>query len=134
MHSGNGTIEVRDIRLQGEDSTDLREELVASLTRPSSFRSIPSILLWDDRGQELFEKIMDCPQYYPFRAELALLSGYSDQMVIATGQSRLIIELGAGYVFHFLFPSAFSHASHPWGSNFYARVLGRGKKKLTNFI
>ncbi|KAJ6133484.1 histidine-specific methyltransferase [Penicillium samsonianum] len=96
MHNRNATMEILDIRRQGEDSMNLREELVASLTRPASFRSIPSILLWDDRGQELFEDIMNCPQYYPFRAELALLSGYSDQMVTATGQSRLIIELGAG--------------------------------------
>lgn len=96
---------------------NLREELVASLTRPASFRSIPSILLWDDRGQELFEDIMNCPKYYPFKAELALLRKYSDLMVTATGQSRLIIELGAGYAFEipltmhfpkeFLFKSGF---------------------------
>jgi hypothetical protein len=95
----SGTLKVLDIRHHGDDTSNLRDELVASLTRPVSFKTVPSILLWDDRGQRLFEDILACSQYYPFRAELALLNKYSDEMVAAVGQNRLVIELGAGYAF-----------------------------------
>ncbi|MCJ1351953.1 MAG: hypothetical protein MMC33_001937 [Icmadophila ericetorum] len=36
-------------------------------------KTLASLLLWDDRGQDLFEEILSCQQYYPFRAEIELL-------------------------------------------------------------
>ena len=104
----SGTLKVFDIRHQGDDTSNLRDELVATLTRPVSFKTVPSILLWDDRGQRLFEDILSCPQYYPFRAELALLNKYSEEMAAAVGQTRLVIELGAGYDFFPLYTSKVS--------------------------
>lgn len=100
VNKGNPSpVNMLDIRQHGENSSNLRDELVSSLTKPRPLKAVPSILLWDDRGLELFDEITTCPDYYPTRAELALLDQHSDDIVTAVGQNRIIIELGAGYDF-----------------------------------
>ena len=47
------------------------------------------------RGSELFDRICELPEYYPTRAERAILDRYADPIVRRTGMAELV-ELGSG--------------------------------------
>ena len=76
---------------------DLRAEIVAGMQRKDKY--LPSLLLWDDRGHEIFEEILSCREYYPFRAELDLLRENGDDIAECIKPNSIIIELGAGSAF-----------------------------------
>ncbi len=67
------------------------------LTEP---KTIPSRYFYDAKGDELFQKIMELPEYYLTRAEFEILSEQSRAIVAATAFSKEtpfeIVELGAG--------------------------------------
>jgi L-histidine N-alpha-methyltransferase len=50
---------------------------------------------YDDAGSELFEQITDLPEYYPTRAERALLEETADELM-GTMRPQQIVELGSG--------------------------------------
>jgi len=68
---------------------DAREGLTASP------KYIPSKWLYDSKGSELFEKITEQPEYYPFRIEGGILEAAADEIAAATRASSLI-EFGSG--------------------------------------
>lgn len=91
-------VNIHDIRRHGSDPADLRAELVAGLTDTNAAKHIPSIMLWDEEGQGLFEAITSSHDYYPYRAELELLERWSENIVQSVESGTVIIELGAGCV------------------------------------
>lgn len=90
-------VKVRDIRRQQCDATDPRSELVAGLVNSETERHIPSLLLWDEKGQKLFADITASHDYYTYRAELALLNQWNEDIFASVESGTVIIELGAGY-------------------------------------
>ena len=71
-----------------------RADVLAGLqTRP---RAIPARWLYDRRGSELFEDITDLPEYYPTRAETAILKRICPQLPGLIGQGRAVVEFGSG--------------------------------------
>jgi L-histidine N-alpha-methyltransferase len=58
-------------------------------------RSIPSKYFYDERGSRLFDEITRLPEYYPTRAERALLVRSASRIVGIT-RPRTLVELGAG--------------------------------------
>jgi L-histidine Nalpha-methyltransferase len=58
-------------------------------------RTLPSKYFYDQRGSELFEEITQLPEYYPTRAERALLVEHARKIISKVDPSALI-ELGAG--------------------------------------
>lgn len=87
---------IHDIRRHGCDSVDLRSELVSGLLGTECEKHLPSLLLWDERGQALFEAIISSSDYYPYRAELDLLKQEKESIVAPVKSETVIIELGAG--------------------------------------
>ncbi|PLB51477.1 hypothetical protein P170DRAFT_422488 [Aspergillus steynii IBT 23096] len=87
---------IHDIRRHGCDPADLRSELVSGLLETNSAKYIPSLLLWDEKGQGHFEAITSSHDYYPYRAELDLLNKESETIVETVESGTVIIELGAG--------------------------------------
>jgi dimethylhistidine N-methyltransferase len=72
----------------------LRAELLDALrARP---RSIPSKLLYDARGSELFERICATPEYYLTRAELEIAQRFAAEMAELCGPGCALIEYGSG--------------------------------------
>lgn len=63
-------------------------------------KTIPSRYFYDAKGDELFQQIMELPEYYLTRAEFEILSEQSEAIVAATHFSKEthfdLIELGAG--------------------------------------
>src|SRR4051812_44182610 len=58
-------------------------------------RTLPPKWLYDNRGSELFDSITRLPEYYPFKAERAILEEHADEIVAASGATTLV-ELGSG--------------------------------------
>lgn len=68
---------------------DVREGLTAEP------RTLPPKWFYDKRGSELFEEITRLDEYYPTRAERAILRAHADEIAAASG-ARTLLELGAG--------------------------------------
>ncbi|MGH3344198.1 MAG: L-histidine N(alpha)-methyltransferase [Carbonactinosporaceae bacterium] len=58
-------------------------------------KSLPPKWFYDARGSALFEEITRLPEYYPTRAERAILERYAPEIAVAAGADTLI-ELGSG--------------------------------------
>jgi L-histidine N-alpha-methyltransferase len=83
-----------DHHLDGSHDLALAEDVLDGLTRP--FKELPPKYFYDARGSELFERICELPEYYPTRAEQAILADNAADIVARTGATELV-ELGAGY-------------------------------------
>jgi L-histidine N-alpha-methyltransferase len=78
-------------------ATDLHDALVEDARRglTASPKDIPPKWFYDDRGSELFDQITRLDEYYPTRAERAILDARADEIAAASGADTLI-ELGSG--------------------------------------
>jgi L-histidine N-alpha-methyltransferase len=75
------------------DERSLADDVLDGLTRP--FKELPPKHFYDAVGAELFDRICELPEYYPTRAERAILELRSDEIAAATGAGELV-ELGSG--------------------------------------
>ncbi len=82
-----------EVALESVDPAAELAELRAALAETP--RRIPTRYFYDRRGSELFERITELPEYYPTRAETALLEARADEIAHATGAEELV-ELGSG--------------------------------------
>jgi L-histidine N-alpha-methyltransferase len=71
----------------------LRADVRRGLTAPD--KSLPPKWFYDKRGSELFEDITRLPEYYPTRAERAILTARAGE-IAAASQARTLVELGSG--------------------------------------
>ncbi len=67
--------------------------MLDGLTRP--FKELPPKHFYDARGAELFDRICELPEYYPTRAERAILQASAAELAALTGAAELV-ELGSG--------------------------------------
>ncbi|MBZ0112797.1 MAG: L-histidine N(alpha)-methyltransferase [Thermoanaerobaculia bacterium] len=82
-----------EVRLgRADHARDLREIATALTETP---RRLPSRFFYDDLGSQLFDEITRLPEYYPTRAEAALLNRVADRIAAETGVGELV-EIGAG--------------------------------------
>ncbi|HEX4433564.1 MAG TPA: L-histidine N(alpha)-methyltransferase [Acidimicrobiales bacterium] len=58
-------------------------------------KSIPPVWFYDERGSQLFEDITQLPEYYPTRAERALLEAHASS-IAELSKADTLVELGAG--------------------------------------
>jgi L-histidine N-alpha-methyltransferase len=70
-----------------------REVRLGLTARP---KELPPKYFYDERGSELFELITELPEYYPTRAERAILAARSAEIVAAAGEPGTLVELGSG--------------------------------------
>lgn len=71
----------------------LRADVLAGLTATPKWLS--PRWFYDARGSELFDEITRLPEYYPTRAERAVLAAHADGMARASG-ADVLVELGSG--------------------------------------
>ncbi|HEX4483695.1 MAG TPA: L-histidine N(alpha)-methyltransferase [Solirubrobacteraceae bacterium] len=79
--------------LDGANERSLADDVLDGLTRP--FKELPPKHFYDARGAELFDLICELPEYYPTRAERAILEQYAGEISALTGAAELV-ELGSG--------------------------------------
>jgi L-histidine Nalpha-methyltransferase len=77
----------------GAAAAALRADALAGLT--ATPRSLPPRWFYDARGSELFDEITRLPEYYPTRAERAVLEAHADEVATASG-ADVLVELGSG--------------------------------------
>jgi L-histidine N-alpha-methyltransferase len=82
-----------DCHLDGAEDRTLAEDVLDGLTRP--FKELPPKHFYDERGAELFDRICELPEYYPTRAERAILEERAEDIAELTGACELV-ELGSG--------------------------------------
>lgn len=73
---------------------EFRRDVIEGLARTP--RAIQARWFYDRRGSELFEQITTLPEYYPTRAEAALLAEYGGELAKAIGPGRAVVEFGSG--------------------------------------
>jgi L-histidine N-alpha-methyltransferase len=73
----------------------LVEDVRRGLLEPAGTKSLPPVWFYDDRGSALFDAITTLPEYYPTRAEAALLQAHAAEMAELV-QAATVVELGAG--------------------------------------
>jgi L-histidine N-alpha-methyltransferase len=76
-----------------KEERSLADDVLDGLTKP--FKELPPKHFYDARGAELFDRICELPEYYPTRAERAILEARADEIAAVTGASELV-ELGSG--------------------------------------
>lgn len=74
--------------------TDLCRAVVSGLA--SDPKTLPSWLLYDDAGSDLFERITELPEYYLTRLEQQILESRAEEILEAAGGERQVVEFGSG--------------------------------------
>ena len=83
-----------DVHLSPEEvQTQMRADALRGLQ--GDRKSIPPVWFYDERGSRLFEEITQLPEYYPTRAERALLEAHGSD-IAALSKADTLVELGAG--------------------------------------
>jgi len=82
-----------DSHLEAGQERSLADDVLDGLTRP--FKELPPKHFYDERGAELFDRICELPEYYPTRAERAILEQSASELAQLTGAVELV-ELGSG--------------------------------------
>ncbi|MGH2992148.1 MAG: L-histidine N(alpha)-methyltransferase [Solirubrobacterales bacterium] len=83
-----------DVHLpEGGPLSGIAADVRMGLSAP--FKELPPKYFYDERGSQLFEQITELPEYYPTRAERAILGARAAEIVDAAGTS-ILIELGSG--------------------------------------
>ena len=80
-------------RLSPADAAALAADVRAGLT--ATPRTLPPRWFYDARGSELFDAITRLPEYYPSRAERAVLEAHAGD-VAAASAAEVLVELGSG--------------------------------------
>lgn len=93
----DATVDIIDIRKDGV-STSLAPLIREGLLKPdaSHQRSIPSLLLWDERGLKAYEKITYNPEYYLTNAEIGILEMHGREIACRIRPKSILLELGSG--------------------------------------
>lgn len=76
------------------ESDMLKAELLEGLKSKSKY--INPKFFYDEKGSQLFEEIMQLPEYYPTRTEISLLKKHHKEIAAVVGEDTVLIEPGAG--------------------------------------
>src|SRR5688500_19266554 len=82
-----------DVHVGDQAPRALPDDVLDGLTKP--FKELPPKHLYDARGAALFDRIFELPEYYPTRAERAILDRYAATIARRTDMAELV-ELGSG--------------------------------------
>jgi L-histidine N-alpha-methyltransferase len=83
-----------DVHLSPDDvRRRMRADAISGLQ--AAAKSIPPVWFYDERGSQLFEQITALPEYYPTRAERALLEAHATA-IAELSKADTLVELGAG--------------------------------------
>jgi L-histidine Nalpha-methyltransferase len=88
------TVPDLEIHLDDRDlARSLRTDVTTGLTATPKW--LPPRWFYDARGSELFDEITRLPEYYPTRAERAILTARAGEIAAIT-RAKTLVELGSG--------------------------------------
>ncbi len=83
-----------EVHYTGAQGAEMAHEVRTGLTAKP--KELAPKYFYDERGSQLFEQITELPEYYPTRAERAILSTRCGEIVDAAGGPGTLVELGSG--------------------------------------
>lgn len=83
-----------EVHLDADTAETMRRDVRAGLLAEP--KELAPKYFYDDHGSQLFERITELPEYYPTRAERAILVERASDIVAAAGAPRTLVELGSG--------------------------------------
>ncbi|KAH9829636.1 uncharacterized protein C8Q71DRAFT_789256 [Rhodofomes roseus] len=107
MASASASVDIINVRADkrlSDGGESIRAQIVEGLSQPTGKKSLPTMLLYDERGLRLYDDITTkVPEYYLFSAEEQILKNHADGiarvMHAADGEVKsdeVVVELGAG--------------------------------------
>ncbi|KAI1000233.1 Ergothioneine biosynthesis protein 1 [Podosphaera aphanis] len=75
---------------------DLKDEILKSLQPSNGVKTLPTMLLYNERGLQLFEKITYLDEYYLTNAEIEILRNFAHEIAATIPSGSMIVELGSG--------------------------------------
>lgn len=95
-HKAPGPPRIIDIR-SDTAGINLKQEIKAGLNvKDGEEKTLPTLLLYDDKGLKLFEKITYLDQYYLTGHEIQVLTEHADKIADRIPNGALVVELGSG--------------------------------------
>lgn len=94
--SSTTSTQIIDIR-PGPTEFDILQDIRNGL-RPKhgGEKTLPTMLLYDEAGLRLFEKITYLDEYYLTNAEIEVLEAFADQIAERVRPGSVVVELGSG--------------------------------------
>lgn len=83
-----------EVHLAANGSAAMAREIRAGLSADP--KELAPKYFYDERGSQLFERITELPEYYPTRAERAILAEHAAEILSAAGEPTMLVELGSG--------------------------------------
>jgi uncharacterized SAM-dependent methyltransferase len=88
----------------GSSDADIQAQIIRGLMAPMNEKTLPTMILYDERGLRLYDIItIKAPEYYLFGAEEQILQDYANHIVDVMHQrtggvvlGEVMLELGAG--------------------------------------
>src|ERR1700741_1474753 len=129
-------METGDIRIESflseTDERSLANDVLDGLTRP--FQEIPAKHFYDARGSELFEQICELPEYYPTRAERAILLARADGILCRAGAGGLLLHELDELSVHGVIGDFERHLSHVPDQDGTPRIVALLGGTIGNFL
>ncbi|KAF8977438.1 hypothetical protein BGZ46_007391 [Entomortierella lignicola] len=101
-HSSGSSVsdqeEATSVESTSAPAFDLPKMIISSLCpeTPGAAKTIPTMVLYDDRGLQLFDEITYLKEYYLTQEEIEILERDGDKIVEHIPDNSVVVELGAG--------------------------------------
>ena len=90
-----GIIDIRS----DSDGFELKQLIKDGLScKTEAEKTLPTLLLYDNKGLKLFEQITYLDEYYLTGQEIEVLTKYAQRMAERIPSNAMLVELGSGYV------------------------------------
>lgn len=77
---------------------ELKQEILACLKcEREAEKTLPTLLLYDDQGLKLFERITYLNDYYLTGEEISVLKKHAESIAHSIPDHAMVVELGSGY-------------------------------------
>lgn len=97
--TGQGNVfTVTDIRRGGFESSKIIVDQLRKGLNPTKGKekTMPTLLLYDQKGLRLFEEIMELEEYYLTESEIEVLKHHANKIAETIRPGSMIVELGSG--------------------------------------
>lgn len=97
LTNGERNVEIIDIRVNKSELTNsLKDDILAGLQNGMGQKTLPTLLLYDERGLKIFEEITYSDEYYLTNTEISILEQYAENMAERIEDGGIVVELGSG--------------------------------------
>jgi L-histidine Nalpha-methyltransferase / hercynylcysteine S-oxide synthase len=90
-------VSIIDIRRERLEDTLVKDLVLGLSPCAGKEKTLPTLLLYDEPGLKLFERITYLEEYYLTNAEIDVLNTHADEIAARIPAKSMLVELGSGY-------------------------------------